>query len=77
MVQQVPFYLSTLEMLRISINYVALFLYIENINVVVVVWSMATLVTITHKFGWARDARAPSANDYCTDCTLALLSTKG
>jgi hypothetical protein len=71
MVQQVPFYLSTLEMLRISIDYVALFLYIENINVVVVVWSMATLVTITHKFRWAQDARAPSANDYCTDCTVS------
>jgi hypothetical protein len=35
LVQQVPFYLSTLEMLRISIDYVALFLYIENITVVV------------------------------------------
>jgi hypothetical protein len=57
-------------MLRISIDYVALFLYIENINVVVVVWSMATLVTITHKFGWAQDARATSANDYCTDCKI-------
>jgi hypothetical protein len=56
-------------MLRISINYVILFLYIENINVVIVVWSMATLVIITHKFKWARDARASSANDYYIDCT--------
>jgi hypothetical protein len=33
--QQVLFHLFTLEMLRISIDYVALFLYIENISVVV------------------------------------------
>jgi hypothetical protein len=35
MMQQVPFHISTLEMLRISIDYVALFLYVENISVVV------------------------------------------
>jgi hypothetical protein len=65
MMQQVPFHLSTLEMLRISIDYVALFLYIENISVVVDVLHSFTLT----QFVWARDARATTANHYCTDCS--------
>jgi hypothetical protein len=46
MTQQVLFHLSTLEMLRISIDYVALFLYIENISVVVDVLHLSQSHTI-------------------------------